>query len=61
MAADDRPVLAAGQNRLDESELTHAAGQRLELVLADSARVGGVWAKLVDLDRADSNGTGRRR
>ena len=48
MAADDDPILPAGQNRLDEAELAQAPFERVELVLADPPRVGRVRTEIVD-------------
>jgi len=60
MAADDRPILAAGEDRLDEAELAHASFERVELVVVDPARVGRVGPELVEWDVLDGKG-GRRR
>jgi hypothetical protein len=62
VAADDRVVLPAREDRLDEPELPEAALERVELVLADPAGVGGVRAELVDRDLLDCDrGRGRDR
>jgi hypothetical protein len=53
MTADDRPVLAASQNRLNEAELAQAPRQRLELVVGDPTGVGGVGLELIDRDLLD--------
>ena len=52
MAADDGPILASGEDRLDEAELAQAALEGVELVLADPARVGGIGPEVVDRDLA---------
>jgi len=53
VAADDGPVLASGQHRLDEAELAEAALEGVELVVANPPWVGGIGAKLVDRDLLD--------
>src|SRR5664280_3663040 len=61
VAADDRPILASGEHRLDEAELAKAALQRVELVVADPPRVCGVRPEVVDRDRVDGEGGERGR
>ena len=56
MPADDGPVLAAGQNRLDEAELADAPLEGVKFLLADPAWVGGVRAEEVDGDLLDREG-----
>ena len=56
VAADDRPVLPSRQDGLDEAELAEASLERVELVIADAARVGRVRAEVVDGDVLDGDG-----
>ena len=56
VAADDGPILASGEDRLDEAELAEAAGQGVELVVADPARVGRIRTELIDRDVLDGEG-----
>ena len=57
VATDDGSILPASEDRLDEAELAQAALECVELVLADPARVGGIWTELIDRDLVD----GQRR
>ena len=54
VAADDDRVLPPCEDGLDEAPLAEAAGQRLELVLADSPGVRRVGTELVDRDLLDA-------
>jgi hypothetical protein len=58
VAANDCPILAAREHRLDEAELAQAPFERVELVLADATRVGGVRPEEVDGDLFDGEGRG---
>jgi hypothetical protein len=59
VAVDDRPVLPSRQDGLDEAELAEASLERVELVIADAARVGRVRAEVVDGDVLDGDGGAR--
>ncbi len=48
VASDDGVVLASRQDRLHKAVLLHAPGQRLQLCIADLARVRWIGAQLVD-------------
>ena len=56
VAADDGLIVAASEHRLDEPELAQAALKRVELVLADPARVGRIWVEVVDRDLINGEG-----
>src|SRR5450759_4152619 len=53
VAADDGLIVAASEHRLDEPELAQAALKRVELVLADPPRVGGIGPEVVERDELD--------
>src|ERR1035437_2169568 len=53
-ATDDGAVFPAGEDRLDEPELTDAPFEGVEFLLADPTRVGGVRTKEVDRDLFDA-------
>jgi len=61
VAADDGPILASREHRLDEAELPEAPLEGVELVLADPARVRRVWSEVVDQNVVDSEGRERGR
>ena len=56
MATDDRSVIPAGEHRLDEAELAQAPLERVELVLADPAGVGGIGVEWIDRNELDGDG-----
>ena len=53
VAADHAVVLAAGEDRVDEAELLDAAGERLQLGVADAAGIRGVVLQVADSDLLD--------
>jgi len=61
VAADDGPILASGQDRLDEAELAQAPFECVELVLGDPPRIGRVRTKEVDGDVLNGEGGKRGR
>jgi hypothetical protein len=62
VAADDRPVLAPGQDRLDEAELAEAPLKGVELGFVDPSGVRRVGPEVVERDVLDGEaGGGRHR
>ncbi len=53
MAADDGFVLASRDNGIDEAELAHGAGERVQLGVGDASGVGWIGPQVVDGDVDD--------
>jgi len=60
MAADDGPVVLAGENRLNEAKLAQASGEGVKFGLADPPGIGRIGAKKIDRDFFDRGGGERR-